>query len=246
MSNGRISELKPSHTRTSDGKKIDSWRVKLPDGHDDITVSLHSDGNGIRFSAKGSHNCLKGLHWEGTDLGLLRQEVMEDVEKAAQRYYATDWDPAIAVEVKLYNRAHDEAVKVQVEMTVTDLHTDPTKPVGNRGETHVLKNSVPMVMLQRAHDQKFESDNSLSQENMRFYSEQGQIASRTVLSSVARAEAMLLAKTLEDFSVRLMRRTAPDVVRIEGLPTPEDLALILREAIDEPEESSPEYDDPFL
>jgi len=246
MSNGRISELKPSHTRTSDGKKIDSWRVNLPDGHDDITVSMHSNSEGIHFSAKGDHNCLKGLRWEGTDLAELRKEVMEDVEKAAQRYYATDWEPAVAVEVKLYNRAHKEAANVQIELSVMDLHTDPTKSVGNRGETHVLKNSVPTIMLQRAHDEKFESGKGLDQENMRFYREKGVIASRTILGDSARPEAMLLAKTLEDFSVRLMRRTAPDVVRLEGLPAPEDLAIILREAIDEPEESSPEHDDPFL
>ena len=97
MSNGRISELKPSHTRTSDGKKIDSWRVNLPDGHDEIAVSMHSNSDGIHFSAKGDHNCLKGLRWEGTDLAELRREVMEDVEKAAQLYYATDWEPAVAV-----------------------------------------------------------------------------------------------------------------------------------------------------
>ena len=100
-------------------------------------------------------------------------------------------------------------------------------------------------MLQRAHDQKFESGKGLDRENMRFLNEKGVIASRTILVGAARSEAMLLAKTLEDFSVRLMRRTAPDVVRAEGLPSPEDLAIILREAIDEPEENSPEYDDPF-
>lgn len=244
MPENRISTMKPSVTRTTDGKKIDSWRVELPDGHDDITVAMHSCHDGIHFVAKGKHPCLDGLEWQGSDLAVMRQTVMEDVEKAAKRYFETAWAPAVAVEVNLYNRSHKDAMRVQLEVSITDLFTDPTKPVGNQGETHVLKESRPMIMLQRSHDQKFESDNSLSTSNMRYFHEQGKIASRTIVDHDMRSQALAFTKTLEDFSVQLMRRTAPDVVRMQGLPTPEDLALILREAIDNPETDALDNSDP--
>lgn len=246
MSENRISTMKPSVTRTTDGKKIDSWRVELPDGHDDITVAMHATHDGIHFVAKGKHPCLTGLEWQGSDLAVMRQTVMEDVEKAAKRYFETDWDPGLAVEVQLYNRTHKEAMRVQLEVSITDLFTDPTKPVGNQGETHVLKESRPMIMLQRSHDQKFESDNSLSSSNMRYSQERGVIASRTIVKEDLRSQAIAFTKTLEDFSIQLMRRTAPDVVRTEGLPSPEDLALILREAIDNPETEVLDNSDPVF
>lgn len=103
-----------------------------------------------------------------------------------------------------------------------------------------------MIILQRSHDQKFESDNSLSSSNMRYSQERGVIASRTIVKEDLRSQAMAFTKTLEDFSIQLMRRTAPDVVRTEGLPSPEDLALILREAIDNPETEALDNRDPVF
>jgi len=244
LSESRISTLKPSVTRTTDGKKIDRWRVELPDGHDEITVAMHATHDGIHFVAKGRHPCLDGLEWQGSDLAVIRQSVMEDVEKAAKRYFETDWTPAVAVEVNLYNRSHKDKMRVQLEVSITDLFTDPTKPVGNQGETHVLKESRPMIMMQRSHDQKFEVDTNLNTSNMLYLHERGVIASRTIVGEDLRHQAMAFTKTLEDFSIQLMRRTAPDVVRMEGLPSPEDLALILREAIDNPETKSLDNRDP--
>jgi hypothetical protein len=232
---GRISKVHPSSTRTSDGKKIDTWRVKLPDGQSEITVNLHSTGDSIHFTAKGTHSCIKGLSWEGSDLALLRSTVMEDVEKAARRHFKSDWEPAVSLDVSLYKTDRGDTSKVQISLEVVDIHIDPSRPMGNQGDTHILKGQVPTVMVQRSHDQTFECSGSLDRENMIFSRERGNTVARSIVDGDQRAEVLALASAMEAFSIKLMRRTSPDMMKLAGVPTPEDLIEIMTSAIEDPE-----------
>jgi len=235
MSDHSISQVRSSNTRTSDGKKVDTWRVDLPDGASQITVMLHSSSNAIHFSAKGDHPCLNGHAWEGSDLAMLRNEVMADVEKAARRYFKDDWAPAIALSASLYKTDRGAEQRVQLSLDIGKIYIDPSRAVGNQGETHILSGRTPTVMLQRSHDQTFESDNTLSNNNMLYAREQGNVTSRVIVSADDHEAVQVVANTIESFSVKLMRRMAPDVVRIDGVPDPEDLVALMRAAIDDPE-----------
>lgn len=229
--------------RTDAGKKVDSWRVELPDGNSDITVTMHSSHEGILFCASGAHPAIKGLSWEGTDLTILKNEVQQDVERAAQRYFATEWEPAICIEAGLYISDRDQNRSVQIKFDVKDIHLDPNAPVGNRGETKVLDGTIPTVIIQRGHDQVFEHGKGMSRESIRFSRENGTTVARSITGDGMREDALELQSTLEAFSIKLMRRMAPDVVRIEGLPSPEDLQGILQDAIDNPEKEQRDEDE---
>lgn len=243
MAERSISRVKVPSNRTSAGKKVDSWRVELPDGASEITVTMHSSSEGILFNASGTHPAIKGLHWEGTDLMALRAEVERDVEHAARRYYETDWEPAVAVEASLYISDRDQKRSVQVKLDVTDIHRDPNSPKSNRGETRVLAGTLPTVMIERSHDQVFEHSKGLSSENMRFSREAGVTASRAITGSDEREAALQLQLTLEAFSIKLMKRLAPDVVSHEGVPAPEELRDLLQDAIDDPEQEQRDEDE---
>lgn len=235
MSEKRLSKVGVPSARTSAGKKVDTWRVELPDGNSEIAVTMHSSREGIVFCASGSHPAIKGLSWEGTDLTQMRDEVQNDVEKAARRYFETQWEPAVSVETNLYISDRDQCRSVQIKFDVTDIHRDPDTPVGNRGETRILSGTTPTVLIQRSHDQEFEHGKGMSQENLRFSREKGQTAARSVTGEDQREAALLLQSALEAFSIKLMRRMAPDVVRFEGIPSPDDLKTIIQDAIENPE-----------
>jgi hypothetical protein len=206
-------------------------------------VTLHSGAEGILFKAAGSHPAIDGLQWEGTDLEQMRAEVLADVERVARRYFETDWEPAVATEINLYISDRTETRRVQLNFDVSSIHRDPDTPVGNRGETRVLKGRTPTVMIQRAHDQVFETGNSLSREDIMFSNENGTNVTRTISGDGYADNLRDLQDALESFSIKLMRRMAPDVVNGFGIPHPDDLVSIMRAALEDPERENRDEDE---
>jgi hypothetical protein len=243
MPERHISSVTADATR-AEGRKIDSWRVALPDGKAEIKISMHTKHDEIIFTAKGDHPAIKGLHWQGTDLTKLRTEVMEDVDRAVSRYFSDQWKPAVAVEASLYKADRKAEMRVQLSIETTDIHVEEGRPIGNQGETHILKETTPQVMIQRSPDQVFEAGKGLDAANMRLSRERGNLASRAIVDAEHREAVLAISKTLEAFSMELMRRMSPDRMRYDGVPEPEDLALLMRKAIDEPQEA-PEPEDEF-
>lgn len=237
MAEHRISKVDASHTRTSAGKKIDSWRVALPDGPTEVVVMLHSGSDGIYFQASSGHPCLKDLSWEGTDLGALRVTAMEDVEKAARLFFTADWQPAIMLEASIDKTDREDTKRLYFSIDMVKLFVDPNKPVGNQGETQVLKGHIPQKIIQRGHNQQFEyKKRDLTSDNLIMSREQHKTASRVVVDSDMEEAVATLTQTLEGFYLNLLEKMAPDEVRMYGVPSPEDLALLLRDAIDNPKD----------
>ena len=232
MSEDPISEIRGTPTRTSDGKAVTKWQARLPDGVTDIVVKLHATRDEDLFLAHGTHPCIKGLEWEGTDLAILRRSVMEDVETRAQRYFRSSWEAATLLEVSRHDRNWRNTSSLALNIELRNLHRDPATPVGNRGETRVLDDGTEMTVFQRAHDQDFSQDRkSMDPASMRLSREEDVTAARVLLTDGARQDARAFADRIEAFSEALMRRCAPDAVQLEGLPGADELVDIMRDAV---------------
>ena len=223
MSDRRISSIQSRATRTSDGRKIDEWHVSLPDGKSRIDVMLHSSNDEIKFEAIPEHVALKGLRWSDSDLANLRKTVMENVERAAKQYFKADWQPVVSLDASLDKSDQDSESGISFSLNLKDLYMDSLRPVGNRGETRVLQNQVSSILLQKSYDE-IDDEDIPGFNNTR--------TSCVVLNAEQRDEAACLVDVLELFSIELMRRLSPDVVRLSGLPSPDDIGLILQEVID--------------
>ena len=223
MNDKQISSIRTRATRNSDGRKVDVWHVSLPDSKSRIDVMLHSSNDEIRFEAIPEHVALKGFRWSDSDLANLRKIVMEDVERTAKEYFETDWRPVVSLNASLDRKDSNSESGISFSLDLNDLYMDSSRAVGNRGETRVLQNQVSSILLQKSYDE-IDDEDIPGFNNTR--------TSCVVLDAEQRDKVASLVDLFELFSISLMRRLSPDVVRLSGLPSPDDIGLIMQEVID--------------
>jgi hypothetical protein len=83
----------------------------------------------------------------------------------------------------------------------------------------------------------------LSSKNMMYLREDGTPTSRVVVDADYAEACQALSSAFEAFSIKLMRRMAPDVVRADGIPSPDELISIMTDAVDNPEYEEPSEDE---
>lgn len=235
-----LARLRPNHSRTSSGKKIDTWQVDFPGDRAEIDVFMHLKGDETLFSAKSSHPALKGLTWEGTDLNHMRKQATADVERSGKAYYGSGWVPAICARVNLSYQDDPGKRRTTLDITHEPLLRDPETPVGNMGETRVMDGANIGVIFQRRHDQEFPEGKSLSKADFALRNEAQFTRSQALIEEEMAQELDDIHQVIRRFSQELMDRMAPDGIRHEGVPTKEDLALMLRRAIDRTDEINEE------
>lgn len=229
-------------TRTDAGKKIDTWKFKLPDETLlTVDIALHTRSAAMQFSAGTRHPVFHDLSQHGTDLEVLRDSVQDWVRARIEDHYGADWGHGRLVECDYTHREVPEdrvrvaSSEVRLTLSVNPVRFDATRPVGNRGETTVIFKETPQTILQRSHSDTFEKvGNDMSTENMRLYRESGATTSRVLIAETADLDARLrdLQQVLLQFSAGIADRLSPGRISLEGLPDGAELVTIMRRAAD--------------
>lgn len=231
-------DMRFTPTRTSDGKKFDTWTLRAPGGRSlQVEVTHHAHpGNGYIFRAASRDPLLEGLSWEHTDIEKLRAEVHAEISEIVTRHIAADWAPAHLVEVSLYDTTENLRTSqnlLQLRLEIQDVRRDTKASRGNRGECRISFGSDDRTIIERGPDYAADFDpRDLSSDNMRVAREADDVRARAVIDRNADTHADLeaLEETMRQFSRRLMERMAPDAVRSRGVPSPEDLVDLMHEA----------------
>lgn len=232
-------------------RKIDAWRIALPDGSKaELDVHMVTAKTGVSFSVTSEHQLLKGLSFEGTDLEQLRRDAEEQAGAAVARHFQSDWAPAILVEVKPVSREvgenkYDSSLRreVSLQMHIQPVVQNVSIPIGNRGQTRIQRGEQVGTIVQRGWGDVFERPKSLQDADGILMHESFDAASRVIVPHDAAAEADLaaLAAQLEAFGRMLADALSPEGIARSGLPRPDDLVDMMRDAKDaknEPDEPS--------
>lgn len=229
-------------TRTEAGKKIDTWKFKLPDDTQlKVDIALHTRIEAMRFTAGSAHPVFRDLYEHGTDLEKLRDSVQAWVRARIEEHFGADWGHGRLVECEYTHRiipedrARDAESEVKLTLSVKPVRFDATRPVGNRGETMVIRKDTPHTILQRSHTDTFErKGGDMSSENMRLYRESGATVSRAIIPETSDLDAKLnaLQELMVRFGAGLADRMSPSRINLEGVPDGADLVAIMRDAAD--------------
>lgn len=221
-------------------RKIDTWKIRLPEGGAaELDVHMLTEKTGVSFSVTSEHQLLRGLVFEGTDLERLRRDAEEQACAAVARHIEAEWAPALLVEMKPISRQVDEndydsSLQREVGLTlrVQPVSQNVSQPVGNRGQTRVQRGPKVVTIVQRARTDVFERSKSLRDGDPVLSHEAFEAASRVLVPHDAQAEAELgaLATQVEAFGRLLADALSPEAIALRGVPTPDDLTDMMREA----------------
>ncbi|MCW3783601.1 hypothetical protein [Defluviimonas salinarum] len=131
------------------------------------------------------------------------------------------------------DRYREATSEVRIALKLKPVRYDLATPPGNRGETRIITRDTPATVIQRSHRDRYEVDKKdLSSRNMRFFSENNAPVSRTVIPDRAGVVEDIedLRQALLRFAAGLADRMSPDRLGLAGLPSPDDLVEIMREA----------------
>ena len=219
-------QFKPDRTR-SEGRKIATWTMLLPEGKCDFAVQMLQTHDVIAFKVTGDHPAVAGMEWQGADIQKLRADLKADVDRIAARYFGIEWDPALLVTTKPFEGSY-RGRSVNLGITAEDLHLNPAKPVGNRGETEVLRSGKIGMVRQRGYDDVFEFNNkSLDRENLAMAMEASEPEARTVLSGSDVNAFKRFQDDMKTFFEKVAARLGPARMSIEGVPELEELKQMI-------------------
>jgi hypothetical protein len=228
----KVSSLRVPPARANAGKKIDTWRMTILDQSYEVPIHMLIKDGEVCFSAAVKSDAMKHLTWSGTDLEDMRVQIERDVEAEAQRIAARDWQPSICVEFERRTPIGRKNLGTSISFTYHDLMQNMSRAIGNQGETEVFEDGRRTLVIQRSHDQAFEtSKNDLSAENIRFSAEKDRQVARVILPESDRQALEYLTHALNAFSDGLSDRLRPDLIRMDGVPSSEDLVCILETAL---------------
>lgn len=231
--------MRENKPRTDAGRIVDTWKFTLPAGGTvDFKVTLHSDNDGAWFTAATEHPDFRIVNLRSPDINRLKAELTTCVEERLDVIHAAEWTPSVMHEVSYSDRAYfrthgvRQIEGVMISFGFAPVSANTAMPVGNRGETMITVGEGPVTAVQRAHDDVFVKPTSMKDMHAVDAREYSDRVSRTIVPETedhdARSRALL--KCLRTFAGLMGDRMAPSAVSRQGLPSPDDLAEMMRAA----------------
>lgn len=235
--------IETRNTRTGDPRKIDEWRVSLPDGGKAVFELHQRYSHGLmlfslRSKSKHFHDC--ALEHENPNT--LRQLLNDWVRDVIEREISAGWAEASLLEFRVEDREDDYGrLSLDLRLKLEPVSYQPDEPIGNRGETSIRRGYLGQkVVVQRAladdfSDQKRPASGSLMDPEVRDYldsalrSEHGDPVTRSVIPE--QDEIRAVADALKGFGLLLAERMSHRAIRDQGLLHPEELTTLMSAAV---------------
>ena len=218
--------LRIPSSRTSSGRKIDTWEFDFPDGTKaEIEVSLRNDRDGPSFMARSAHPLLQNTLWENSDLSALASRVQQDISEIVRETEGDTWQAALAIEVLPETRDVSEqtaGLRISVKPVLRD-----TREIGS--------NTAHRMIIENGRRKVFEEQV--------FVAGSGRDPGTGILLETPRSGALVqdtpdtrsaldcLQSTLECFSRLLAEHLGPDRADDTAIPSPDALEGMMREAV---------------
>lgn len=253
---GRLSHLITPMTRTSDGKRIDVWRVAIAGrGLVDFEIRMHLDRSAPRFEAITLDPDLRNfVAARSSDISELQRLLERAVEDFAESRYGEEWPAAIALECGVHETrlgryggsapAHLIDVKLQTQF----VRAEPVRAGRNSPFREILSGERRMTILERSRETEvsglMSGDRSGISVQARASMERETPVSRAILPDdpALRQDLRLMNETLRQFGIMLADRLSPAGLEAAALaapvpsgsprrlPSPEDMAALMEAA----------------
>lgn len=216
----------------SDGRKIDTWEITLPDQDTyAVTVSMISRNDKTSFVATCKEGLLSDLTLRSDDINELRRLVRERAEQVAEDYLAADWTKALQVTTKRSWSRAGEDTSFTIDVAWHPLRVDRSTPPSNIGEHRVLINGHQTVAIQRDHRDRFPDSNDMSI-SKRAFNRRDEGNAISILD--ATPEALTALDEMKElfllFNERLLDRMSPGPMSRDGVPSREEILKLMQEA----------------
>ncbi len=249
-----LARVRMNPSRTGEGKKIDTWRIDLPNGgFADVEIRLHASvSDSASFEAQTRHPELRDLGpVRASDLNDLRLRLSRAVEELLEARHGETWRPALLVETGaiLHRRSKanstEQARCLEVRFEVEPLRANAQPAGQNMPVRDVLRGPVRHRIVERGRSDTFPKGEELG-EQVRWSNERGTPVARILVEDDAETRERLdaIEAALRGFGEALADRLSPGRIH-DGLPSPDELVELMRAAADAPRqtpESDPEPD----
>lgn len=240
-----------AQSRTSDGRKIDTWSVRIPGFPScEFDVKLHVTREQTWFEAVTTHQGLRHLSgMRETDLNKLRSSLDRALREYAEELLGEDWRPSLVVEagaqrMKRHVTNSAQASRgVEIFFSVEDIRAASKQPDRNLPLRKVLRGETVMNVLERGRLDDFPKGEGLG-EQARWSNERLRPVGRSLLPDTGDTRNHLdeIAAALLAFGEVLADRISPGGIQA-GLPCAADLPEMMCEALRRAELPGPERDD---
>lgn len=235
--------VRARNTRTGEARKIDEWSVSLPGGDRarfDVTMR-YAHGVCV-FSVKSDHPDFKGVRPQNSDLNKLRADLSQEAREVIEGRLSEDWEPATMLEIS-HGTAEREEGTIGTDFSLS-LRLRPVeqlnRPQGGNMPLATIRDAYRQEkVVLRGHAEDFTPlkprSGRLTDPEVRDWMahpisrdpEKG--LGRIVCQGDGAAERELL-RALEGFATGLSDRISPDRIAREGVPGPDDLVDLMRDA----------------
>ena len=248
-----LARVRMNPSRTGEGKKIDTWRIDLPDGgFADVEIRLHASvSDSASFEAQARHPDLRDLApVRASDLNDLRLRLSRAVEELLEARHGETWRPALLIETGaiLHRRSKangtERARCLEVRFEVEPLRAS-WQPAGrNIPVRDVLRGPVRHQIVERGRADTFPKGEDLS-EQVRWSNERSTPVARLLVVDDAETRERLdaLEAALRGFGEALADRLSPGRIH-DGLPSPDELVELMRAAVNAPRHAADSDPDP--
>lgn len=248
-----IAKLRVPRSRTSDGKKVDTWHIDIPERKScEFEIRLHAERDELWFEAVTSDPGLRSLsRIRSTDIGDLRRKLSRAVSDYVESYLGEKWAPAILLEAGVYvlksRKANDADLseELQISLRIENVRAAPQDAGSNSLGRKVLRGVTVHEVVERGRLDEFPKGETLS-ESARWSNERSTPVGRSVIDGghASREDVLKLKMALQHFGEALADRLSPSRMH-EGIPSPESLRDILEDALsrmDREPSGNPGYD----
>jgi hypothetical protein len=215
----------------ANGRKIDTWRLELPDGNlYDVTVSMHTSQEGVKFQATCNKELLRGFSVSSDDINELRKLVQSEAVSISNDFLGASWVDAYLITAGQTNNSRD-GHQVGLDLRWSPLKVDRSTPPSNIGEVFTLKQGSPAKTLTRHHKQEFEYNSNTDLANrMRVYRGSGK--SVAVVDATSETDQRLneMHDLLRIFNDKFLSRMSPDEISRQGIPERAELVQLMADA----------------
>ena len=190
---------------------------------------LVSNHKFTEFQARSSHPLLSKTTWSHTDIALLAKRVEEDIQKIVADHSGDRWQPAIVLEITPDINQDARVKSASVKISSYAVALDTLSPPTNEGRRRILQEGVSGNIQERT----INDDAHVKVGTSRIRLESN--SSRTVLLETKQINDKIasLQTALEAFGRKLGKRISPDRVNPADLPDPEELVVMMREAVNQ-------------
>lgn len=172
-----------------------------------------------------------------SDFNDLRRRLTRVVEDFAESRYGTAWQPAILLETGVHQRQvassnNSGACRTSLVMSMEFLRAAPRSSTANTPTRAVLRGATQHMVTERGRQDTFPKGDSIAERAAWWHETETPVARILVADNDDhRASLEALSAVLCHFGGALADRLSPGRVH-DGLPEPEELVAMMREAVD--------------